>query len=56
MGERATKKEAATPEFTLVTKGDHHELELGNRRYRVGGLNKNGGLDSLKITLRVWGR
>ena len=51
--ETATKKEAATPEFTLVTKGDHHELELGNRHYRIGGLNKNGGLDSLKITLRV---
>ena len=53
-GETATKKEAARPEFTLVVTGDHHELELGNRRYRVGGLNKNGGLDSLKITLRVW--
>ena len=53
-GEEATKKEAAEAEFTLVTKGQHHELELGNRRYRVGGLVKNGGLDSLKITLRVW--
>ena len=53
VGERATKKEAAKPEFTLVVTGDHHELELGNRRYRIGGLNKNGGLDSLKITLRV---
>ena len=53
VGERATKKEAAKPEFTLVVTGDHHELELGNRRYRIAGLNKNGGLDSLKITLRV---
>ena len=40
------------PELAAV--GEHHELTLGDRRYRVGGLAKNGGLDSLKITLRVW--
>ena len=56
--EEAAKKktfEAPAPNQTeLVAKGEHHELQLGERRYRVGGLIKNGGLDSLKITLRVW--
>ncbi len=45
-------RETAPPE--LVIAGEHHELELGDRRYRVGGLAKNGGLDSLKVTLRLW--
>jgi len=44
----------APPVAELVTVGEHHELALGDRRYRVGGLDKNGGLDSLKLTLRVW--
>ena len=38
----------------LIAKGEHHELQLGDRRYRVGGLVKNAGLDALKITLRLW--
>jgi len=38
----------------LIPKGEHHELELGDRRYRVGGLAKNAGLDALKVTLRLW--
>ena len=38
----------------LVSIGEHHELNLGGRRYRVGGLLKNGGLDSLKMTVRLW--
>jgi len=38
----------------LVAYGEYHELTVGDRRYRVGGLAKNGGLDSLKITLRIW--
>ncbi|MFD2304855.1 DNA primase, partial [Roseibacillus ishigakijimensis] len=33
--------------------GDFHELALGSRTYRVGGLEKNGSLEVLKITLRV---
>ena len=33
--------------------GDFHELALGSRSYRVGGLEKNGSLEVLKITLRV---
>ena len=48
----AKKKNPETPE--LVTTGEHHELTLGERRYRVGGLAKNATLDSLKITLRLW--
>lgn len=38
----------------LASVGEFHELKLGSRRYRVGSLFKNGGLDSLKITLRLW--
>ena len=64
--EKATKKETpiepaqaseqtnAPPTAELIASGDHHELALGNRRYRVGSLIKNAGLDSLKITLRLW--
>ena len=48
----AAKKEK--PQAELVTTGEHHELTLGDRRYRVGGLAKNATLDSLKITLRLW--
>ena len=48
----AKKKKPETPE--LVTTGEHHELTLGERRYRIGGLAKNATLDSLKITLRLW--
>jgi DNA primase len=33
--------------------GDHYELRLGERVYRVGGLLKNNGLEILRITLRV---
>ena len=49
------KLEISVPPLAqLVTVGEHHELDLGGRRYRVGSLFKNGGLDSLKITLRLW--
>lgn len=47
------KKEKPTPP-ELVTVGEYHELTLGERRYRLGGLLKNTGLDALKITLRLW--
>lgn len=53
----AKKEAVATPRQEapeLVTCGEHHELTLGDRRYRVGALIKNGGLDSLKVTLRIW--
>jgi len=34
--------------------GEHWNVVLGDRRYRVGGLEKNAGFESLKITLRLW--
>jgi len=43
----------APPVVDLVSKGDHYELQLGERIYRVGGLEKNNSLEVLKITLRV---
>jgi hypothetical protein len=57
------KKEIAGTTGNLVTnpapipalerKGDCHELALGPRRYRIGGLEKNNSLEVLKITLRL---
>ena len=44
--------EAAPPLLTVT--GEHYQMCLGDRRYRVGNLERNGGLDSLKITLRLW--
>ncbi|HSR87841.1 MAG TPA: CHC2 zinc finger domain-containing protein [Pontiella sp.] len=38
---------------TLERRGEYHFLELGEREYRVGGLDKNNSLDVLKITLRI---
>ena len=52
--EAAKKNKPQTEIAELTTTGEHHELALGDRRYRVGGLAKNGGLDSLKLTLRLW--
>ncbi|MCF6312419.1 MAG: CHC2 zinc finger domain-containing protein [Verrucomicrobiales bacterium] len=45
--------EPLPPVVNLVSKGDHYELQLGERLYRVGGLEKNNSLEVLKITLRV---
>jgi DNA primase catalytic core len=42
----------ATP-VALVQRGEHHQLQLGDRTYRVGGLDKNSSLEVMKITLRV---
>jgi len=46
---------APTPATTvpLVQRGEHHQLQLGDRTYRVGGLDKNSSLEVMKITLRV---
>ena len=41
------------PEVKLVQVGENHELQLGERVYRVGGLQKNNGLEVLRVTLRV---
>ena len=43
-----------TQETTAEQRGEHWHLTLGDRRYRVGGLEKNAGFESLKITLRLW--
>ena len=48
----STEPKPAPPE--LIAKGDYYELQLGDRRYRVGGLLKNNSLDALKVTLRLW--
>jgi len=45
--------ESLPPVAALVSKGDHYELQLGERLYRVGGLEKNNSLEVLKITLRI---
>jgi DNA primase len=37
----------------LERAGDYYALKLGPRGYRVGGLEKNTGLDALKVSLRV---
>jgi DNA primase catalytic core len=33
--------------------GEYHTLTLGQRRYRVGGLDKNNSLDVLKVSVRI---
>lgn len=33
--------------------GDFHQIAFGSREYRIGGLDKNNGLEVLKITLRI---
>ncbi len=45
-------RERKRPE--LVRTGEHHELQIGPRVYRVGGLEKNGSLEVMKLTLRLW--
>jgi DNA primase len=37
----------------LLRAGEYHVLRLGPREYRVGGLDKNNGLDVLKVTVRL---
>jgi len=39
---------------TAEQRGEHWYLALGDRQYRIGGLERNAGFDSLKITLRLW--
>jgi len=37
----------------LLRAGEYHTLALGERTYRVGGLDKNNSLDVLKISVRI---
>jgi DNA primase len=46
----AAKEEGPTAE----KRGEHWCLDIEGRSYRVGGLDKNHGFESLKITLRLW--
>jgi len=53
-------KEAQLPEATknknieVSQSGEHWQVVIGDRRYRVSGLERNVGFESLKITLRLW--
>jgi len=38
---------------SLTRQGEHHTLTLGQRCYRVGGLDKNNSLDVLKVSVRI---
>ena len=58
----ANEKEATAPSVESVPSvvvpaleriGDYHFLRLGPREYRVGGLDKNNGLDVLKVAVRL---
>jgi len=52
--EAAAKKEAgATASPVLVENGEHHSLSVDGREYRLAGLAKNSGAESLRVTLRV---
>ena len=52
----ASSAKSAVPP-SLDRKGEHHEATFGSashlRRYRVTGLDKNNGLETLKVTLRL---
>ena len=52
-GEEFLAASAPANPVPLVQRGEHHELRLGDRTYRVGGLDKNSSLEVMKITLRV---
>jgi len=43
----------AAREPQLERAGDYHLLRLGNREYRVGGLEKNNSLEVLKVAVRL---
>ena len=53
----SSAKSAVSP--TLERKGEHHEAAFGpasgglRRNYRITGLEKNNGLEALKVTLRI---
>ena len=49
----APPRETLSPTPTLTRQGEYHTLALGERTYRVGGLEKNNGLDVLKVAVRL---
>ncbi len=49
------REEAKKKRQVEVTQdGEHWQIIIGDRRYRVSGLARNSGFASLKITLRLW--
>lgn len=48
--DEAAKKEMPAG---LVESGEHHTLSVDGREYRLAGLTKNNGAESLRVTLRV---
>ena len=52
-GEEFLAVPAPANPVALVQRGEHHQLRLGDRTYRVGGLDKNSSLEVMKTTLRV---
>ncbi|MFT7171933.1 MAG: DNA primase [Paracoccaceae bacterium] len=50
----APPKEAKNKDIEVKQDGEHWEIVIGDRRYRVSGLERNAGFESLKITLRLW--
>jgi len=51
--EQTPKVEGAAKEIKLKSVGEDYALELGERSYRVRGLQKNGSLEVLKVNLRL---
>lgn len=51
---KAAKKENPIMEDMVEQRGEHWHVTLQDRQYRIGGLERNAGFDSLKITLRLW--
>jgi len=50
----APPKEAKEKNVEVNRDGEHWKITIGDRRYRVSGLDRNAGFESLKITLRLW--
>ena len=51
--EPTTSNQQPTTGASLDRLGEYHVLRLGPREYRVGGLEKNNGLDVLKVAVRL---
>ena len=50
----AANKIAADPEPSALERvGEYHVMRLGQREYRIGGLEKNNSLEIMKVALRV---
>ncbi len=49
----ADEKKPLQPEARLERSGEYHALKLGQREYRVGGLEKNNSLEVMKVSLRL---